>query len=103
GYSSQSWTFLRRGSSQLTVTRYIVLLCISTECVAIQRNERRAMERLVSGDQGRVTIELGHLRRVEVALVAGEVAVAATPGPSRVEVEWLGGPPVRIFEEDGVL
>jgi len=61
------------------------------------------MERLVSGDQGRVTIELGHLRRVEVALVAGEVAVAATPGPSRVEVEWLGGPPVRIFEEDGVL
>ena len=61
------------------------------------------MDRTVSGDEGRVTLDLADLRRVEVALVAGEVLVSATPGPSRVEVEWLGGPDVHITEEDGVL
>ena len=61
------------------------------------------MERTVSRDEGRVTLDLADLTRVDVARVAGEVLVAATPGPSRVEVEWLGGPEVRISEEDGVL
>ena len=61
------------------------------------------MERLVTEDQGRVALDVAALRRVEVGLVAGEVVVASTPGPGRVEVEWLGGPPVKLWEEDGVL
>ena len=61
------------------------------------------MERLVTEGEGRVSVDLGDLRRVEVALVAGEVTVAATPGPTRVEVEWLSGPPLKLVETDGVL
>lgn len=61
------------------------------------------MERTLSGDHARLTLDLEELRRVEVSLVGGDVLVAATPGPSRVQVEWLGGPDVRLSEEDGVL
>ena len=61
------------------------------------------MERTVSEGDGRVTIELGDVSRVDVSLVAGDVLVSATPGPSRVEVEWLGGPDVTVNEEGGVL
>jgi hypothetical protein len=48
-------------------------------------------------------MELDTVARVEVSLVAGDVLVSATPGPSRVEVEWLGGPELRVSQEDGVL
>lgn len=61
------------------------------------------MERTVSAADGRVSIELEDLARVEVSLVAGDVLVSATPGPSRVELEWLGGPDLRVKEEAGVL
>lgn len=61
------------------------------------------MERTVSQGDGRVSLDLTGVQRVELSLVAGDVLVAATPGPSRAEVEWLGGPEVRVSEEDGVL
>lgn len=61
------------------------------------------MERTVTEADGRVSIELEDLARVEVSLVAGDVLVSATPGPSRVEVEWLGGPELRVSQDGGVL
>ena len=61
------------------------------------------MERTVGGSDGRVSMELEDLARVEVSLVAGDVLVSATPGPSRVEVEWLAGPELRVSEDGGVL
>jgi hypothetical protein len=57
----------------------------------------------VSGSDGRACIELPRVDRVEVSLVAGDLLVSATPGPSRVEIEWLGGPEVRVSEHEGVL
>ena len=61
------------------------------------------MDRTVTEADGRVSIELEDLARVEVSLVGGDVLVSATPGPSRVEVQWLGGPELRVVQEDGVL
>ena len=61
------------------------------------------MDRTVAEADGRVSIELEELSRVEVTLVAGDVLVSATPGPSRVDVEWLGGPELLVSEEAGVL
>lgn len=61
------------------------------------------MDRTVSEGEDRVGIDLGDVRRVEVALVGGDVMVTATSGPSRVEVECVSGPPVEVVDEDGVL
>ena len=61
------------------------------------------MERSVTPEAGSVVLDLEAVAGIEVALVGGEVTVAGTPGPSRVEVQCLSGPPVQISMEDGTL
>jgi hypothetical protein len=61
------------------------------------------VERSVTPDAGSVVIDLEALGGVDVALVGGEVTVAGTPGPSRIEVHCLSGPPVRVSMEGDTL
>jgi hypothetical protein len=49
------------------------------------------------------TVELGELTSLRVRLVGGSVAVLTAPGPARLDVARLGGPPLLVTEEAGVL
>ncbi|HZT64321.1 MAG TPA: DUF4097 family beta strand repeat-containing protein [Acidimicrobiales bacterium] len=61
------------------------------------------MKRTVGSDEGRLTIDLDEVDSVEVQLVGGEIMVAGSAGPGRLEVEWLAGPPVDVSLEGGRL
>jgi hypothetical protein len=62
-----------------------------------------AVERLVERGEGRVTIDLDGIREAHVLVEEGDVAVAGTPTPARLEAECVAGPPIEVVVDDGVL